>query len=561
MMVADARRIARTLCSVAALSIGALARAQAPVAPLPAPADAMLPPTQAPISEADLRFRLYQLADDSLAGRAAGERGDWVATGIIAEEFRRLGLKPAGDSGTYFQNVPLVVGLVDSLARVSVHTSALRLWTDFVPAVGGRGFATGPIRRIDNARVIFGGTLGDTAHMISSVAAAGRFVVLATPRDASGKRSPYYWRYAGLDRFPGAAAIAVVALDVVAPFYLDELRAGIVQPAPPPGAPSVPAPILVSEDAAGVLLGRPLARARPGDGTRKVRGSVGSVLRPLPSPARNVVAVLPGSDPALRGTYVALSAHNDHIGIAPNPVDHDSLHIANMAYERVAPQRGRDSARKLHPPRPDSIFNGADDDGSGTVALLEIAESLSVSGVRPKRSLLFVSHTAEEVGLVGSKWYADHATVPRDSIMAEIDMDMVGRGRPEDVRGGGPGYLEIVGSRRLSSELGRLTDSIATRQRPPFVINYEFDVPGHPEQYYCRADHFSYARYGIPSLNMSRGDHPDYHEVTDEPQYIDFNALMRVVRFTTELALTVANLDHRLVVDGPRTDPKAPCVQ
>jgi Zn-dependent M28 family amino/carboxypeptidase len=162
---------------------------------------------------------------------------------------------------------------------------------------------------------------------------------------------------------------------------------------------------------------------------------------------------------------------------------------------------------------------------------------------------------------VGSAWFTDHPTVPRDSIVAEIDLDMVGRGRPEDVKGGNPGYLELVGSRRLSKEFGLITDSVAAAQRPAFVINYEFDAPGHPDNDYCRADHFSYARYGIPSVNMSRGDHPDYHEVSDEPQYIDYEALARVARFAADLALTVADLDHRLVVDHPLPDPNAPCKQ
>jgi Zn-dependent M28 family amino/carboxypeptidase len=175
--------------------------------------------------------------------------------------------------------------------------------------------------------------------------------------------------------------------------------------------------------------------------------------------------------------------------------------------------------------------------------------------------MLFISHTAEEMGLVGSAWYTDHPTVPRDSIVAEIDLDMVGRGDAADIAGGGPGYLEVVGARRRSTELGMITDSIAAAMRPPFVINYAVDAPGHPDQDYCRADHFSYARYGIPALNMSRGDHVDYHQVTDETQYIDFDALARVATFAELIAVTVADRDHRLVRDRPAPDPHAPCVQ
>jgi hypothetical protein len=517
--------------------------------------------TTAAISAADLQARLFQLADDSLMGREAGARGDWVAQEMIAAEFRRLGLQPAGEGGTYFQTVPLVLRVVDPAATLSAGRTNFALWRDFIPVSGARGLAAGPTSKFRDAAVIFGGTLGDTAHMITPSAGAGRVVVLAAPRDPSGARSPYFWRAAGLTRFPKAAALAIVVLDIFPAHYLESYRAGAVMAGPPPDAQLVPVAMLVTEQSASVLLGRTESLARPGDRGRYATGSPGAGLRPVPFAARNVVAILPGADAALRGEFVSMSAHNDHVGFSRRPVDHDSLRVANFAKADAAPQAALDSVRRLRAPRLDSIYNGADDDGSGTVSLLEIAESLSTAGVRPKRSLLFISHTAEEIGLVGSAWFTDHPTVPRDSIVAEIDLDMVGRGRPEDVKGGNPGYLELVGSRRLSKEFGLITDSVAAAQRPAFVINYEFDAPGHPDNDYCRADHFSYARYGIPSVNMSRGDHPDYHEVSDEPQYIDYEALARVARFAADLALTVADLDHRLVVDHPRPDPNAPCKQ
>lgn len=290
-------------------------------------------------------------------------------------------------------------------------------------------------------------------------------------------------------------------------------------------------------------------------------------------PSRNVVGVLRGSDPVLRNQYVVISAHNDHVGIARQAVDHDSLRVSN--FEAAMRKRGTpanvaqawathalDSLRALRPPRRDSIFNGADDDGSGTVALLEIAEAMAASPDKPKRSILFISHTAEEEGLLGSEWFTDHPTVPRDSLVAELDMDMIGRGSAADVENGGPAYLELVGTRRLSTELGDVAERVDAKEPIPFRFNYAFDAPGDREQYYCRADHYSYARYGIPSINFSRGDHPDYHEVTDEPQYIDYDALARVTTYVRDLAAALANLDHRVLVDKPKQkDPHAACVQ
>lgn len=295
--------------------------------------------------------------------------------------------------------------------------------------------------------------------------------------------------------------------------------------------------------------------------------------RELGIPARNVIGVLRGIDPVLQHEYVVLSAHNDHVGVARRAIDHDSLRVTNFA--AAMRKRGSsaaavqawathalDSLRALRAPRADSIFNGADDDGSGTVALLEIAEAMAASPNKPKRSILFISHTAEEEGLVGSEWFTDHPTVPLDSLVAELDMDMIGRGSAADIANGGPAYLELIGTRRQSTELGDVAERVDAQEPVPFTFNYAFDAPGDREQYYCRADHYSYARYGIPSINFSRGDHPDYHEVTDEPQYIDYDALARVSTYVRDLASTLANLEHRVVIDKPKQkDPHARCVQ
>jgi hypothetical protein len=294
-------------------------------------------------------------------------------------------------------------------------------------------------------------------------------------------------------------------------------------------------------------------------------------------PARNVLAIVRGSDPVLRGEYVSITAHNDHIGFSHHPVDHDSLRAFNTVVRPLgadsrphapsAEETARvrvilDSLRKLRPPRADSVNNGADDDGSGTVALIDLAQAFTKSGVKPRRSILFVSHTAEEKGLIGSAWYTDHPTVPLDSIVAEIDVDMIGRGAARDRDVGGPTYLEVVGLRRLSKEFGDWLEAVNAKEPLPFVFNYEYDAPGHPEQYYCRADHYSYARFGIPSVSLSRGSHMDYHQLTDEVQYIDFPDYTRLTQLVFDAALYVANADHRpaLSVEKP-TNPHVPCRQ
>jgi Peptidase family M28 len=338
---------------------------------------------------------------------------------------------------------------------------------------------------------------------------------------------------------------------------------------------NVPTLALVTNAFGAKLLGRALDGASPGTPGRTLRGGMRVGVFPLAYAARNVVGILPGTDPTVRGQYVSLTAHNDHVGYDLTPVDHDSLRAFNAvvrpmgadspsreptAVEATRIRRILDSLRAIRPARPDSIRNGADDDGSGTVALMEIAELLA-SGPKLRRSILFVSHTAEEFGLLGSRWFTDHPTVIRDSIISEIDMDMIGRGSVHDLPDAGPRYLEAIGMRRLSTEFGDVLDAANRKQKQPFEFNLTFDAPGHPLQYYCRADHYSYARYGIPAVAFSRGEHMDYHQVTDEAQYIDYDALARVASFVKDAAIDLATRANRPRLDKPKTDPNAPCRQ
>jgi hypothetical protein len=296
--------------------------------------------------------------------------------------------------------------------------------------------------------------------------------------------------------------------------------------------------------------------------------------RPARYPARNVVAVLRGSDAALRGQYLAIGAHSDHVGTTDEPADHDSL----RAYLTVARPRGADdeprrpsggeaariraitdSLRRLRAPRVDSVFNGADDDASGTATVLEVAEAL----VRqpPRRSVLFVWHMAEERGLWGSDYFTRNPTVPRDSIVAQINIDMVGRGGRDDLPNAGPGYLQVIGPRRLSGEYAKLIERVNEAGGHGMRFDYQYDANNHPDQYYCRSDHYMYARYGIPVAFFSAGGHRDYHQLTDEPQYIRYNQLRGVARYVLDLARTVADLDRRVAVDRPKPDPEGQCVQ
>ena len=528
-------------------------------------------PTVGAITTADLEHRLRIIADDSMMGRESGSEGDFKTAEYIASEFRRLGLEPAGENGTYFQTVPFWTMAVDPLSRLDVGGSTLQLGRDFLPAS-----IAAPRRELAGVDVVYGGSLGDPATVIGPDQAADKLVVLI-PRDAS-------LRGIRIDqlRFARAKAVAVALLENLPPEFTARLRDGRPVADTSTNASAVPI-IWISHSAAATLLGAPPEGLAPGAAGRRVNGAVGFQHTPVKFPARNVVAILRGSDPALRGEYVSLTAHNDHVGFDHAPVDHDSL----RAFNRVIRPMGADSPlreptsaewrqirsildslRKVHKPRLDSIRNGADDDGTGTVSILEIAEAMARGpGGRPRRSILFVSHTGEEAGLLGSRWFTDHPTVPLDSVIGEIDQDMVGRGTATDyphngTGAGSPQYLEVVGAKRLSRQFGDALDSANAHQAVPFVFNLEYDQPGHPLQYYCRADHYSYARYGIPSLAISRGEHLDYHQVTDEAQYIDYADMARVTRMVYDAAMLLANAPARPTLDVAKpADPHGQCRQ
>jgi len=528
--------------------------------------------TSADISPGDLRARLEAYAHDSMLGRRSGEPGGIKATDYLAAEARRLGLEPAGENGTYFQTLPMVLRHLAPDARIDAGGTSFRAWDDFIPRDQGKG-----ARPIDGRPSVYGGRWTERGEsLIPAADAAGRVVVITVAPAADGTPAGTVNRAVTTARFAQAAGIVVVTLDAMGQSDRFDIREPAAQLVTDRPAPETPAFLYATTRLAEAILGAPLegmAAGTPGD---TVRGRVPFVDTPAPHPARNVVARLPGSDPALRGELVAIGAHHDHEGISPLPEDHDSLRTfnrvmrpegANSTAGKPTPEqaarirRELDSLRRLRPARVDSVLNGADDDGSGTVAVLEIAERLARGPVKPRRSVLFVWHAAEELSLLGSDWFTREPTVPRDSIVAELNIDMIGRGMPGDLAGGGPGYLQLIGSRRLSTELGDLVERVNREGGHGFRFDYSYDADGHPSNFYCRSDHANYARYGIPVTFFSTGSHRDYHQLTDEAQYISYDKLASVTRLIADVTMAVADLDHRPVVDKPKPDPGAPCRQ
>ena len=488
----------------------------------PAPAAAP-PPTMAE----NLRRDLYAFADDSMLGRSAETPNGARAARFIAAQLEAAGIAPAGDSGGYLQRVPLSRTFVRSarftVASPATHTS-IPVGSHLIPVPSlGEGLPL-PVLEASGDLVfvayglssprfgrddLAGLTLTDKVVVFVNDAPpgldSGRRAALRDPRSLGDRLG------AILERHP-AAIIALFTGRQAG--ELPALAAGLsdsslrLQPTLD-GPRELPMVIFGSARDAGPLLP---AGWPHNDKPRLLDGKTFTAKVDLVQdvvPAFNVVAQIAGTDSALAHSYVAFGAHLDHIGIQ-------------------TPEHG------------DSIANGADDDGSGTVALIEIAKRAQ-KAPRTKRTLLFVWHTGEELGLFGSEWFTSHPTVVLDSIVAQLNADMIGRNDPDS--------LYLIGPRSApngqSRVLGDVVDSVNSASPRPFLINRDWDAPSHPEQLYYRSDHYNYAKHGIPIVFFTTGLHADYHKVTDSPDKIDYDKLSRVAALILHIGTALANSPTR----------------
>ena len=570
--------------AILAALIAAVARPMSAQTLTPLPLKYVGPPTVPALTPGDLMTRLYKFADDSMMGRPAGTVYNLNGTAYIEAEVRRLGLIPAGDNGGYYQDIGIMHPSMELTSEMSIDGVPLKPGVDFLVNTSGS------IRNISQAPVLIWHVF-DSATAPTFEELAGKVVVLRQipaldPAALTAwRRSPLNETYrAILDGSSGAVGVLISAGDSI-PFarmkeVTDTAQGNYDVPSSSPLTIVVPRAIL------NTILGGPWTTVPSGTVGKAI--TVNAKVRWNPRPGRNVVAILRGSDPKLRGQYVAIGAHNDHIGFTRGPRGlHDSLRIVNKYMRPAGSERGRDletnpitaeewtqinakiaDLRRVYPERADSIWNGADDDGSGTVSLLEIAEALARGRVKPKRSILFVWHTAEEFGLWGSKYFMDHPSVPRDSIVAQLNIDMVGHGDSSDLTGqtmappgkatgeplhGGARYLQVIGSRRLSTEFGDLIETVNRQPQHRFVFDYRLDASGHQQNLYCRSDHWSYAKWGIPIVFFTTGGHADYHQPTDEPQYIRYDHMALINKLIFDITASVANLDHRPKLNEPKS--------
>ncbi|MBV8855366.1 MAG: M28 family peptidase [Acidobacteria bacterium] len=514
------------------------------------------------ITAEEMKEILYTIASDEFAGRDTPSPGLDKTAQFIADRLKKLKVKPAGDNGSYFQHIALSKTEVDRAhSTAQLGASSFRIGVDFLPAGRASGDTEAPLVYAGYGWVIKSRNLNpyegvDVRDRIVVVSGDG---VAPPPGVAVNGLRPGDWEspisYAQKN---GARALVLVprnfdrywrfgAFRIAQATYSVPRLEGATSDDEEEGQPAAPAAGLVSIipsramldalfageqlDGASVLRlaqattagEHPKAFALKAD--KRLRLSL--KLAVTEASTQNVVGVLEGKDSKLKREYVALGAHYDHVGAS--------------------------AASGCRPVGEDTICNGADDDGSGTTALLTMAEAFS-KGPRPQRSILFVWHAGEEKGLWGSDYFTHYPTVPLAQVVAQLNIDMIGRSKkagdtnPANKMLTGPNEIYVIGSRMMSTQLADLNEAV-NRDYLNLKYNYHYDEPNDPERLFYRSDHFNYAKHGVPIIFYFDGVHEDYHKPTDSPDKIDYQKMQSIARTVFILASELANAPARPVVD------------
>jgi Zn-dependent M28 family amino/carboxypeptidase len=500
------------------------------------------------ITSAQLKAYLAFIAADEMEGRDTPSRGLNATAKFLATNLSLWGLKPIGDDGTFFQKIALRRRRTDpAQTHAEVNGRAFRFGADFLDRAQTAGIANGALVYVANGWLIKSKKL----NPYEGLDIQGKIIIFmsglpkgVTFNELSGQEGDDFsppLLYAAKNGARGAIAVAnfqalanwerlrreaiVDGAIVVEKFQENE---GASIPAIT-ASPRMLNALLEGEKASATTI---FNRGLGGDTVepfalnpdKKVSFSIGIKSEQLYT--QNVVAVLEGGDAKLKNEYVAIGAHYDHVGIG-------------------APAQG------------DSIYNGADDDGSGTTAVLAIAEAFS-RGPRPKRSILFVWHCGKEKGLWGSRYFVENPLVPLNQIVAQLNIDMIGRSKKdgdtnsENAELAGPHEVYVVGAKMLSTELGILSERV-NKSLLKINFNYKYDDPNDPNRFFFRSDHFNYAQKGIPIIFYFNGVHEDYHQPSDSADKIDYQRMEKITRTVYATAWELANAKNR-----PQVDKKLP---
>ena len=501
------------------------------------------------ITANQIRDYLTFIASDEMEGRDTPSRGLDLAAKFLATHLARWGFKPAGDEGSFFQRIDLRRDRADGgQTKVEYFGRTLTAGTDFLPA-GGSGNVSGGLVFAGNGWLVKSKDIDaykgiDPTGKIAVIFGSPNSLPRGIARADLGKQGEQYMNPSDYARSKGVVGLVYVAdFQYLANWQRNrrlvmERGSTVVAKFSPQGSSPLPAIVVSPEIANSIFAGErqtatgifnaSYGTAQPTpfvmNEQKKITMNVTSNTEIVPT--QNVIAVWEGSDPVLKSEYVALGAHYDHVGSGCPPVGNDT------------------------------ICNGADDDGSGTTALLGMAEALAKAPARPKRSILFVWHAGEEKGLWGSRYFTEFPTVPLNQIVAQVNLDMIGRSKkegdtnPRNRELTGPDSIYLIGSTMMSTELGELVNTV---NKSYLNLNYDtkYDDPADPNRFFFRSDHYNYARKGIPIIFYFDGVHEDYHRPGDTADKIDYQKMEKVTRTIYMTTWEIANRPTRLKVDKP----------
>ena len=481
------------------------------------------------ITAEDARRHLSILASDAFEGRETGKPGAEKAANYIAAEFKKLGLQ-APVNGSYFLDVPLVETSFN-VSGFTLNGTSYTFGKDF--------YATGSAetQNVNVNEIVFAGY--GSEEELSKLDIAGKviFIITGAKPATSGAEPQPLSRAARTEltkRLTSKRPALVLSVNKNLAALLKRMggntsggRLEIKKEAAPAQQPVT---VTITPEMADQLLknsGKTYAQlttaADAGMATEALKAQVaatyGSVRKDVK--AVDVLGYMPGSDPKLKNEVLVFSGHYDHIG--------------------------------LNPTGPDKVNNGADDDGSGTTGVLEIARAFSMAkkaGKGPRRSVLFLGNVGEEKGLLGSEYYTDHPVFPLANTIADLNIDMIGRiGFEYQNKPDSANSVYVIGSAMLSSDLRKISEA-ANNQYTKLELDYKYDDRNDPNQFYYRSDHYNFAKHGVPIIFYFNGVHQDYHQPGDEVSKINFPLLAKRAQLVFYTGWELANRDKRPVVDS-----------
>ncbi len=498
------------------------------------------------ITAVQMRAFLEFIASDELEGRDTPSRGLDIAAMYIAQHLKNWGIKPAGDGGTYFQKFPLKRSkIVAQNTNLSLNNQAFTYGEDFLTTYTNANVPASNIVYVGHGWVIKSKNINafqgiDVKDKI--VIATGGLPKGLNFNDLQGKMGEDWSSPAIYGNANGARAVITFAsfgglANIKANRWTQTEKGDLEFKAPQfqvkiptiTATPRLINALFQGEKTNGATVyNKAITQdyVEPFELNPNKKISLNVAVKTEATHSQNVIGILEGSDPVLKNEYVAIGAHYDHVGMNPFAAGEDK------------------------------IWNGADDDGSGTVAVMAMAEAFSKGAVRPKRSILFIWVAGEEKGLWGSEYFTDNPTVPLGSIITQLNIDMIGRAQqdgdenPQNKALPKPGEVFVIGSKLMSSELGELSEA-TNKSFLNMTFNYKYDDPNDPEQFFYRSDHYNFARKGIPIIFYMDGSHADYHQVTDSIEKIDFVNMERIARTIFATGWELANRPTRPKVDKP----------